>query len=77
MNNESLGWLAETVCSVLAKSVNAQYAQDKRERLAGLNRFRVLAWINELDDNNLNALADRLDISAVDLDITRKTVRYL
>ena len=38
----NMDWLAEQACSVLEESVSKAYAEEKRGRLAGLNRFEVL-----------------------------------
>ncbi|MBU1723630.1 MAG: hypothetical protein KJ892_07255 [Gammaproteobacteria bacterium] len=72
-----LDWLAEQVCAVLETTCGKDYADSKRARLAGEPRFKVLVWLNELDHNNLTALANRLGIPVADLDVTRKTVRSL
>jgi hypothetical protein len=72
-----LDWLAEQACAVLAESCGKDYADAKRHRLAGEPRFKVLVWLNELDSQNLIALAARLNVPAADLDITRRTVRSL
>ena len=72
-----LDWLAEQACAVLEESCGKDYADDKRHRLAGEPRFKVLVWLNELDYENLIALAARLNVPAADLDITRRTVRSL
>lgn len=69
--------LAEQACHVLEASCGKAYADEKRTRLAGEPRFKVLVWLNELDNGNLKALAQRLGVSAADLDVTRKTVRSL
>ncbi|MDX9987484.1 hypothetical protein [Thiothrix unzii] len=72
-----LDWLAEHACAVLEESCGKNYADDKRHRLAGEPRFKVLVWLNELDIENLTALANRLNIPVANLDITRKTARSL
>jgi hypothetical protein len=72
-----LDWLAEQACAVLEESCGKDYADDKRHRLAGEPRFKVLVWLNELDSQNLITLATHLNIPADDLDITRRTVRSL
>lgn len=72
-----LDWLAEQVCAVLEATCGKDYADEKRRRLAGEPRFKVLVWLNELDHHNLTALANRLGVPVVDLDVTRKTVRSL
>jgi hypothetical protein len=72
-----LDWLAEQACAVLEESCGKDYADAKRHRLAGEPRFKVLVWLNELDSENLTALAARLNVPAADLDITRRTARSL
>lgn len=72
-----LDWLAEQVCAVLEITCDKDYADSKRQRLAGEPRFNVLVWLNELDIENLTALANRLKVPVADLDVTRKTVRSL
>ncbi len=72
-----LDWLAEQACAVLEASCGKDYADAKRHRLAGEPRFKVLVWLNELDSENLTALAARLNVPAADLDITRRTARSL
>lgn len=72
-----LDWLAEQVCAVLEATCGKDYADGKRQRLAGEPRFKVLVWLNELDERNLAALANRLNVPAADLDVTRRTVRSL
>ena len=72
-----LDWLAEQACAVLEESCGKDYADAKRHRLAGEPRFKVLVWLNELDSQNLIALATRLNVPAADLDITRRTARSL
>lgn len=72
-----LDWLAEQACHVLEKNHGKDYADGKRERLEGLDRFKVLIWLNELDANNLQALANKLNVDARGLDYVRKFVRQL
>ena len=72
-----LDWLVEQACAVLEESCGKDYADAKRHRLAGEPRFKVLVWLNELDSENLTALAARLNVPAADLDITRRTARSL
>ena len=72
-----LDWLAEQACAVLEETCGKDYADAKRHRLAGEPRFKVLVWLNELDSENLTALAARLNVPAADLDITRRTARSL
>lgn len=72
-----LDWLAEQACAVLEVSCGKDYADAKRRRLAGEDRFKVLVWLNELDSKNLMVLADRLGVPAPALDATRRTVRSL
>ena len=72
-----LDWLAEQACAVLEESCGKDYGDAKRHRLAGEPRFKVLVWLNELDSENLTALAARLNVPAADLDITRRTARSL
>ena len=72
-----LDWLAAQACAVLEESCGKDYADAKRHRLAGEPRFKVLVWLNELDSENLTALAARLNVPAADLDITRRTARSL
>lgn len=73
----SLDWLADKACNILEKNCGKVYADIKRERLDGVDRFDVLIWLNNLDKRNLEDLADTLNISFVELDVTRKTVRSL
>ena len=72
-----LDWLAEQACAVLEARCGKDYADATRHRLAGEPRFKVLVWLNELDSENLTALAARLNVPAADLDITRRTARSL
>lgn len=72
-----LDWLAEQVCAVLETTCGKDYADGKCLRLAGEPRFKVLVWLNELDEENLAALANRLNVPVADLDITRRTARSL
>ncbi len=72
-----LDWLAEQACAVLEASCGKDYADARRRRLAGEDRFKVLVWLNELDSQNLAALANRAGVSASSLDVTRRTVRSL
>jgi hypothetical protein len=72
-----LDWLAEQVCAVLEATCGKDYVDSKRQRLAGEPRFKVLVWLNELDMQNLMALANRLGVPVADLDVTRKTARSL
>ncbi|HRJ54288.1 MAG TPA: hypothetical protein PLE99_16125 [Candidatus Thiothrix moscowensis] len=74
---KTLDWLAEQACAVLEVSCGKDYADAKRRRLAGEDRFKVLVWLNELDSQNLAALANRVGVSASSLDVTRRTVRSL
>ena len=72
-----LDWLAQVVVEVLGERLGAAYAEEVAERLAGENRFGVVLWLNDLDQDNLYALAERLGVDPVDLDITRRTAQRL
>jgi hypothetical protein len=72
-----LDWLAENACAVLDQTCGKDYGDSKRHRLDGLDRFRVLVWLNELDIRNLELLAARLNVNPSDLDVTRNTARSL
>ena len=74
---KKLDWLATEVCDLLEENHGKGYAHDKRTRLAGLDRFKVLIWLNELDITNLEALAEKLDVDPEGLDFVRKFVRQL
>ena len=75
METNELDELAEHVVAVLAEREGESYASEKAQRLAGLSRFQVLSWCNNLDAGNLRALAERLGIDptrfAVAVDVTR------
>ena len=57
----NLDWLAEEVCDVLESRLGKVYADGVRNRLDGVDRFQVVLWLNNLDDANLKALADKLN----------------
>lgn len=74
---DSIDWLAERVVEVLSARHDPAYAEDVRDRLAGRDRFRVLLWLNELDGQDLAALAHRLGIDAPRLKVAADVARYL
>lgn len=77
MAKKSLDYLAEQACAVIEETCGKSYADEKRARLAGVDRFGVLVWLNELDNENLSALAERLNVDCKNLDIVRRTARQL
>lgn len=77
MAKKQLDYLAEQACAVLDASCGKAYADEKRARLTGVDRFGVIVWLNELDKENLSALAERLNVDFHDLDILRRTARQL
>lgn len=74
---KTLDWLAVIVCDVLEKNCGKVYADSKRERLAGVERHKVVIWLNELDMTNLEGVAQRLGVPVANLDITRQTARSM
>ena len=73
--SKQLDWLAEEVLDTFAGlGFDAPYIADKRDTLAGKDRFAVLVWCNSLDPRCREALAERLGINADDFDTTIKTV---
>ncbi len=56
-NSPKLNWLAERACNILEKNVGKNYANEKREQLHEVDRFKVIIWLNNLDKENLKALA--------------------
>jgi hypothetical protein len=75
--SDRLDWLAGEVLEVLESEIGASYAAEKRERLLGLNRFEVLLWCNNLDAQNIEALATRLKIDPAAFNVTIQTLRSL
>jgi hypothetical protein len=76
--SKQLDWLAEEVISTFAElGFDRAYILDKRNALAGKDRFAVLVWLNNLDSGCREALANRLGIALNDLDTTIKTLAKL
>jgi hypothetical protein len=76
--SKQLDWLAEEVLATFAElGFDAPYIADKRNTLAGKDRFAVLVWCNNLDAGCREALANRLGIALDDLDTTIKTIGKL
>jgi hypothetical protein len=76
--SKQLDWLAEEVLDTFAGlGFDAPYIEDKRDILAGKDRFAVLVWLNNLDSKCKAALAERLGVSTADFSITIKTLAKL
>jgi hypothetical protein len=76
--SKQLDWLAEEVLDTFViLGFDAPYIADKRDILAGKDRFAVLVWCNDLDSKCKAALAERLGVSDDDLSITIKTLAKL
>ncbi|MEI6067943.1 MAG: hypothetical protein WCP96_11410 [Methylococcaceae bacterium] len=74
----SLDWLAVKVISMLrTHGFDAPYIEDKELELAGKNRFEVLLWCNNLDQNSIETLADELGVDPDDFRTTVKTLTRL
>ncbi len=54
-----------------------EYTQNQQSILAGKNKFAILLWCNELDENCKAALADKLGIDRDDFNATLKTLVML
>ena len=76
--SKQLDWLAEEVLATFAElGFDVPYIEDKRHTLAGKDRFAVLVWLNNLDSDCREVLANRLGIPLDDLDTTIKTIGKL
>lgn len=73
----SIDWIATTICDVLEEQHGKGYANEKRKRLSGVDRFGVLIWMNELDNDNLQRVAKKLNVDLDGHDFVRKFVRQL
>ncbi len=72
-----MDWLARQVVEVMTKTCGEDYAEELADRFTHMQRHQVVTWLNNLDNDNLKALADHLGICPTDLDITRRTMRSL
>lgn len=77
--NDNLNFLAAVVIRSLEEipGIGSGYIQEKCERLKDQDKMATLAWMNNLDDEVLNRVADRLEVSVMHLDIARKVARKL
>ena len=53
------------------------YIEEKKERFKNQNRFQMLLWCNNLDDDNLKLLANNLKVDLDSFMITIRTLRKL
>ena len=76
--SKQLDWLADEILATFAElGFDRAYILDKRNTLAGKDRFAVLVWCNNLDSTCRAALAEKLGVSYDDLSITIKTAAKL
>lgn len=78
MSDKKSDWLGEEVLATFEElGFDRAYILDKRNSLAGKDRFSVLVWCNNLDEKCKKALADRLGVNPDDLIVTIKTAGRL
>lgn len=78
MATETLDFLASTIITALeAKGMAPSWIKDKTHQFKGMDRLSVLRFMTKLDDGNLQAVCNELDISVDDMKATFRVLRKI
>ncbi len=75
---KKLDYIATEVLKMFKeRGFNNSYIEDKQSNFDGKDRFAMLLWCNNLDDDCLEVLVKNLDVELVDFVITIRTLKSL